>query len=102
MCTVVNKRFEAFDVYIGRGSRWGNEYSHREGTKATVIVPTVEEAIAKYRDDLWSKIKSGQITLSDLRSLDGKRLGCFCKPAPCHGDVLKRAVEWARTYDGGR
>jgi hypothetical protein len=23
--------------------------------------------------------------------LYGKRLGCFCKPKPCHGDVI---VEW--------
>ena len=24
--------------------------------------------------------------------LDGKKLGCFCKPGPCHGDVLVELV----------
>jgi hypothetical protein len=22
-------------------------------------------------------------------ALRGKRLGCLCKPAPCHGDIIK-------------
>ncbi|CAF1261441.1 unnamed protein product [Adineta ricciae] len=26
--------------------------------------------------------------LNDLHELEGKRLGCWCKPKPCHGDIL--------------
>lgn len=38
--TVVNKYKEDFDVYIGRGSKWGNPYTHIKDktTKAEFIV----------------------------------------------------------------
>jgi hypothetical protein len=26
--------------------------------------------------------------MQSLDELEGKTLGCFCKPKPCHGDVL--------------
>ena len=89
MCKVVNKYQESFDVYIGRGSKWGNPFViGRNGGRA--------EVIAKYRRYLWARIEQGQVSLDDLLALDGKRLGCFCKPLPCHGDVIKAAVEWAK------
>ena len=89
MPIVVNKHKESYDVYIGRGSKWGNPFKIGEdGTR--------EEVIEKYRGYLWDMIQNGDITRSDLMSLRGKRLGCFCKPLPCHGDILIKAVEWAR------
>lgn len=92
---VVNKRSGLpFDVYVGRPSKWGNPFSHIPG-KGEVYVPSREEAITRYRDWLWGQIGSGEITLDDLRSLHGKRLGCWCAPAPCHAEVLVRAAEWA-------
>lgn len=101
-CEVVNKYKVNMDdpdiVYIGRGSRWGNEYTHiHTGTKAKYRVATVEEAIERYRNDLWRDLRSGKVKVQDLRDLAGKRLACFCKPKPCHGDVLVKAVEWALT-----
>lgn len=100
--TVVNKYKVNMDdpdiVYIGRGSMWGNEYTHiHTGTKATYRVDTVEQAIEAFRIDLWKRLKSGEVTVHDLLKLSGKRLACFCKPKPCHGDVLVKAVEWALT-----
>lgn len=87
MCTVVNKYKEDFDIYIGRGSKWGNPFPiSGENSR--------EKVIDEYRFYLWSQIKSGEVTTDDLLSLNGKRLGCFCKPKPCHGDVIKKAVEW--------
>lgn len=89
MCTVVNKYKEEYDVYIGRGSRWGNPYKiGQDGTR--------EEVIELFRNHLWESLKDGSITNADLLSLDGKRLGCFCKPQACHGDVIVRAVEWVK------
>jgi hypothetical protein len=81
--TVVNKaRGEAYDVYIGRPSKWGNPY---------VIGPhgSREEVIAKCR--AW--IANRPHLLADLPSLRGKRLGCFCSPLPCHGDVLAEMAD---------
>ena len=91
MCEVVNKYESPFDVYIGRGSIWGNPFViGKHGNRA--------EVIAMYRKYLWRRMSHGQVSLDDLLALDGKRLGCFCKPLPCHGDVIKAAVEWAKRH----
>ena len=47
-----------------------------------------ENAIEKYRDYLLRSMKNGDITEEDVRSLRGKKLGCWCKPDRCHGDVI--------------
>lgn len=96
MCRVVNKYKEGYDVYIGRGSLWGNPYSHKQGTKAEFVVESREEAIEKYRLYLWNEIKAGRITKETLLELDQKVLGCFCKPQACHGDIIVKAVKWAK------
>lgn len=85
---VVHCKREPYDVYIGRPSKWGNPFSHKEGTLAKYRVFTREEAIQKYRE--W--IMTQQHLLADLHELQGKRLGCWCKPLPCHGDVLVELV----------
>ncbi len=85
---VVNKKKEAFTVYIGRGSIWGNPYKiDRYNTREMVI--------NRYKEHLYNQISSGEITKEQLIALDGETLGCFCKPAKCHGDVIARAVMWA-------
>ena len=71
-------------VYIGRPSRWGNPFSHKDGTLAQFRVDTIEEAVESYRE--W--IKTQPELLAALPELKGKILGCFCKPGPCHGDIL--------------
>lgn len=85
-CTVVNKYKEPFDVYIGRGSKWGNPYSHQENTLAQFKVETREESIEKYKEYLLEG--EGKRLLNDLHELKGKKLGCYCKPKTCHGDIL--------------
>ena len=77
--TVVNKYRSQYDVYIGRGSKWGNPFTITETASR-------EQVIAKYRE--WITQGDGKHLLKDLYELKGKRLGCFCKPKACHGDVL--------------
>lgn len=83
---VVHCKKDAYQVYIGRPSKWGNPYTHiaDKTTKATHIVATREEAIAKYKE--W--ILTQPQLLSSLHELKGKVLGCWCSPQACHGDVL--------------
>lgn len=70
------------DVMISRPTKWGNPfYIGTDGTR--------EEVIEKYRQ----YILGNGILLADLPELKGKRLGCFCKPLACHGDVLVELVE---------
>lgn len=89
MCRVVNKYREDYDVYIGRGSMWGNPFKiGADGTR--------EEVIQKFRLYLWEQIKAGKISKEQLVELEDKRLGCFCKPQACHGDVIVKAVKWVK------
>lgn len=86
---VVNLNKSPYDVYIGRGSKWGNPYSHLEGTQAQHVVESREEAISKYHEYIMGKPE----LFSQLPELRGKTLGCFCKPKSCHGDILKALCE---------
>jgi len=89
MCVVVNKKVEEYDVYIGRPSIWGNPYSHEEGTLAEFKVNSRKEAIEKFE----SYLLSNKELMAKLPELIGKRLGCWCKPKSCHGDILKKHVD---------
>jgi hypothetical protein len=101
---VVHCKRDPFDVLIDRSTKWGNPFSHKEGTKATRVVESRAEAIRQYRRWLWIEVGDGRITVEDLASLHGKTLGCWCKPDLCHGDVLVSAAAWAHEQlflDGG-
>lgn len=92
---VVHWRREPYDVYIGRPSPWGNPFSHREGTQARYRVDSRAEAVTRYED--YIRASPGLLRL--LPTLRGKRLGCWCAPKACHGDVL---VKLLAEYESGR
>lgn len=85
---VVNKYKSEYDVYIGRGSKWGNPFPIDEKNGQTR-----EIVIEKYKEYIYNCISNAEITIEDLMTLSGKRLGCFCKPKSCHGDVLVEIVK---------
>ena len=104
MSRVVHCRRESYDVYIGRGrdprtgrpGEWGNPYSHRPSRlPGVILVADVEEATARYRLHLWEEIHSGRLALDRLAALEGEKLGCWCSPGRCHGEVLVAAAAWA-------
>ena len=84
-------------VYIGRGSQWGNPYSHLKGTSAQFVTGSRDEACDKHNDYLKKQILSGEVSLEALAGLHNKDLVCYCAPARCHGDTLVKAAEWAFT-----
>lgn len=86
---VVHFRKEPYDVYIGRPSKWGNPFSHKEGTAARFKVNSRAEAIERYEQ--WIRSQPG--LMADLHELQGKVLGCWCKPKACHGDVLVKLLD---------
>jgi hypothetical protein len=74
-----------YDVYVGRGSKWGNPFSHRPSRFDTIHVATREEAVARHAE--W--IKTQPQLLAALPELRGKRLGCHCgEDQACHAQTL--------------
>lgn len=79
--SVVHKRLK-HDVFIGRPSKWGNPFViGRHGDRDAVI--------ERYRK--W--ILSNPLRLADLHELTGRKLGCYCTPLACHGDVLAELAD---------
>ena len=89
--TVVNIRFSEHDVYIGRAGHgqdgyWGNPFSGaRDGGR--------ERAVALYREYFLKRLRVDPEFARRTEALRGKRLGCFCKPKACHGDVIVEYLE---------
>lgn len=83
---LVNMKNDPYDVYIGRGSKWGCPFTiiKDRPTLAKEIVDSKEEALTKYKE----YVLENQELMDSLHELEGKTLGCFCKPEKCHGDVL--------------
>lgn len=81
-------------VYVGRPTKWGNPYSHQNGTLARFKVDTKQEAIDAFRDMLWEDDEMQSEAIEELR---GKDLVCWCAPRPCHADILLELVnaDWA-------
>jgi hypothetical protein len=79
---IVHCKRDKYDVYIGRPSKWGNPYViGKDGSR--------EEVIKKYEEYI---LNSPEL-LAALPELEGKILGCWCAPKPCHGEVLLKLLE---------
>lgn len=92
MTRVVNVHKEECDVYIGRGksANFGNPFKISKHM-------TREQSIEAYRDFFYKRIANDPHFVDQIESLRGKTLGCFCKPLPCHGDVI---VEYLDNFGG--
>jgi hypothetical protein len=79
---VVHCKKKPYDVYIGRGSKWGNPFIiGKDGNR--------DEVISRYE----VYIMNNPSLIAALPELIDKTLGCWCKPKACHGDILKIMVE---------
>jgi hypothetical protein len=103
MTTVVNTKTSSYDVYIGRSKtsamHYGNPFSHLSYGLASVRVATREMSITAFGDWLngagWKDVEPERRRwiLDHMQELKGKRLGCFCKPLGCHGDILAALLD---------
>ena len=81
-----NPRF----VYVGRGGRghdgyFGNPFIlEREHDRPAVL--------ERYRVWIRLRLAEDPAFRDRVAELHGKYLVCFCRPLPCHGDIL---AEWA-------
>ena len=85
--TAVNINKSEYDVYIGRAGKgqdgyWGNPFTiGRDGDRLRIL--------ALYRAYFNNRIINDPEFFERLQLLIGKRLGCFCNPKSCHGDIMR-------------
>ena len=58
---------------------WGNPYKPKKGNKASLY-----RCLKRYED----RIRRNPDLFNAVLELEGKELGCWCKPSPCHCDIL--------------
>lgn len=89
------------DVYIGRGSAFGNPFPINNATGDT------RDAVCdKYefyfdetlKDPTASLTVATQMLLETLKSGKDINLVCFCNPRRCHGDYIKAVLEDALAH----
>lgn len=68
--------------YPKKASLWANPFKGGERSKC----------IEQYRDYIVKRIETEGLH-DELGKLKGKRLGCWCKPENCHGDVLVDLIQ---------
>lgn len=105
MLTVINRNdvkegIKTNMVWIDRRSPLGNPFplGMKNDDKARA------EVIAKYRTWLWKEMQqSNSRVMVELRHLiqleqthGNVSLICWCKPKPCHGDVIIKALAWLK------
>lgn len=104
---VTNIAKSSYDVYIGRGQ--GNHHIlntpiGNEGwlgnPYAVGDVYTREKAIAVYKEVFLKRVKEDPAFATAVKRLEGKRLGCFCAPKPCRGDVIADWVNYGSKQYG--
>lgn len=89
--TVVNIRVSKYDIYIGRAGHghdgtFGNPFSvAKDGGRDRTIV--------LYREYFYKRLRTDPEFAARIKELKGKRLGCFCKPKVCHGDIIVEYLE---------
>lgn len=47
-----------------------------------------DRCIEMFREDFEERLESDPEFRSAVENLRGETLGCYCKPKPCHGDVI--------------
>ena len=79
-----NKTGSPDEVYIGRGSKWGNPFPIKKDYNRACVI----SMYGYYLEGDGVNEGKGKHLLDDIEELRGKTLVCYCKPQACHGDVL--------------
>ena len=82
------------NVYIGRNA---GKYAKRSGVEDSKwLTPFIctkwdvakEQWVSDLLNECYEKYVRNSELIDSLHELEGKQLGCWCKPQQCHGDVL--------------
>lgn len=92
--SVSNIRFQEYDVYIGRAGHGHDGYFGNPIVlgKCCPVCDQIHtksgETLECFRVYFYLRIGGDPEFRTRVMTMLGKRLGCFCKPRPCHGDVI--------------
>lgn len=90
------------DIYIARPSIFGNPWSHLESSYPGAIkTETRKEAVDNYIQHFTQQYKNNaefREIVDHLTELHKQgqdiNLVCFCAPQECHGDIIKKFIEF--------
>ena len=60
---------------------------------------TLEAVLSKYKEYITKRLDVEESLRSEFQKLRGKKLGCWCKPNGCHGDVLLSLLSLLKYQD---
>ncbi len=93
---VVNiKLGHRYDVYIGRAGKgedgyFGNPFRREPGQSHGAT-------LENFRVWFHKRVETDPVYRHRIHALKGKTLGCFCKPHPCHGDIIAQYLNALET-----
>ena len=85
---------EHYDVYIGR--RWGPKLPQSKWHNPFRIdenAPDKNKERQRVLTEFRIYLSNQPELLKQIHELKDKTLGCWCKPLPCHGDVLAELAD---------
>lgn len=83
-------------IYIGRGSRWGNPFTHLKNASVPKTANSRRESIQQFIDYYENSDEDRAVYMREhILDLAGKDLVCYCAPEECHGDYLMRKAREA-------
>lgn len=116
--TVVNLRRAPYDVYIGRvradpysddvweqrgvarvpargcfGNPFQVDFGNVKRLPPLDAKAYLASVLAGFRAYFAKRVEEDHAFRAAVLGLRGKRLGCFCKPGPCHGDIIAAWVD---------
>jgi len=92
---VTNIRYTFIDtrligtIRIDRTTIFGNPFKIKKGC-------TRKQSIEKFKSYFYNRIKTDKVFRQRIKALGGHVLGCWCKPNPCHGDILLKLLKEKR------
>lgn len=84
-------------VYCGRGSIWGNQFTHLKNTTAQNVVGSREEAVVMHRRQFIADLKANKINIAELIKLADKECYCYCAPQLCHLSTIIAAAHYYKS-----
>lgn len=80
-------------IYIGRPSKYGSPFSSKNKNIADFQVDNKSESMLKCEEFFNQNPQIIDDLIQELKEKNFFKLGCFCAPKPCHGDILIELIE---------